>query len=301
MGKAINVSGGTLTAKDHAAINNAMANSNGIAETFGHKMNHRLDSVNKIAILDGFAMVQGRCYVIYPGDEESLTIKNGSQGMERHDLIVLEFNNSLEELKIKILNGTENPSNPVDPTLTQDDTLSGGNIYQMPLYRIVVNGLSVSVEDLREYLKVGGGLEYTDLEPVDITVSQWIDIVYPVGSIYLSADSTNPAQKFMGTTWQLVGSKLAVRENVIGNGKTLGITDGTKYGNLGLNWNNNNKGDLFWSTKYGENVNSSTQGSATDSYTGNLGVPTKSQLGTNLENSGLIVDTETIYSWKRTA
>lgn len=155
MGKAINVAGGTLTAKDHAVINHCLKdNSIGIGAGFGNEMAHRLDSVNEIAILDGFAMIQGRCYVIYPGDEEKLIVKSGSQGMKRHDLIVIEFDNALEKMDLKVLEGIES-SDPVDPEITQDDTLGGGNLYQMPLYRILVDGLNVEVEDIREYIGIG--------------------------------------------------------------------------------------------------------------------------------------------------
>lgn len=152
MGKAINIAGGTLTAKDHAVINHCLKdNSIGIGAGFGNEMAHRLDSVNEIAILDGFAMVQGRCYVIYPGDEEKLVIRSGSQGARRHDLVVLEFDNALEQMDLKVLEGEES-SDPVDPEVIQDDTLGGGNLYQMPMYRILVDGLSVEIEDLREYM-----------------------------------------------------------------------------------------------------------------------------------------------------
>lgn len=152
MGKAINIAGGTLTAKDHAVINHCIKdNSIGIGAGFGNEMAHRLDSVNELTILDGFAMIQGRCYVIYPGDEETLIIRSGSQGMKRHDLVVLEFDNALEKLELKVLEGVES-SDPVDPEITQDDTLGGGNLYQMPLYRVVVDGLNVTIEDMREYM-----------------------------------------------------------------------------------------------------------------------------------------------------
>lgn len=152
MGKAINIAGGTLTAKDHAVINHCIKdNSIGIGAGFGNEMAHRLDSVNELTILDGFAMIQGRCYVIYPGDEETLIIRSGSQGMKRHDLVVLEFDNALEKLELKVLEGVES-SDPTDPEIIQDDTLGGGNLYQMPLYRVLVDGLNVEVEDIREYM-----------------------------------------------------------------------------------------------------------------------------------------------------
>lgn len=65
--------------------------------------------------------------------------------------------------------------------------------------------------------------------------------VYPVGSLYFGTQSTCPlAAVISGSTWEKVGSSLITSVNtsvpVKGNGKTIGLTNGTT--NAGLTVNN---------------------------------------------------------------
>lgn len=210
MGKAINIAGGTLTAKDHAVINHCIKdNSIGIASGFGNEMAYRLDSVNELAILDGFAMVQGRCYVIYPGDEEVLTISSGSQGARRHDLVVMEFDNSLESMTLKVLEGTES-SNPEDPELIQDNTLGGGNLYQMPMYRVVIDGLNVTVEDIRNFL---GGAVGKNID-LDITTFTTPKIEFKIED----GEEDNTIKLSNGVTFEGLGGTCIDMSRVIDEG-----------------------------------------------------------------------------------
>ena len=86
---------------------------------------------------------------------ESLTIENGTQNQKRYDLIVYEISkqDNQETLSLKVIKGTPSATNPVDPTLTQQDTLSSGTIFQLPLYRVKLNGINIEgVDDLRTYI-----------------------------------------------------------------------------------------------------------------------------------------------------
>lgn len=121
-------------------------------------------------------------------------------------------------------------------------------------------------------------------------------IAYPIGSVYFSVNDINPSTILGGGTWELIGSKLAVRENVVGNGITLGLTNGSDTGGLTVNNSGLRAGSGFLGANLGRY---GVPGSLPNDHS--LGVPTKAKLGNNPEYSGLIVDTETIYSWKRTA
>ena len=58
-----------------------------------------------------------------------------------------------ETLSLKVIKGTPVASNPVDPTLTQQDTLSSVTTFQLPLYRVKLNGINIEgVDDLRTYI-----------------------------------------------------------------------------------------------------------------------------------------------------
>lgn len=136
---------------------------------------------------------------------------------------------------------------------------------------------------------------------IDLGTVVTLQQVYPVGSVYFSVSNTNPATTFGFGTWELIGSKLAISENVFGNGKGFALTEGSNVYPLGFNYSR---------TQYAVGPAWASVGSAngTTTDTGNIfnnqkvvGSPTKAQLGANPQNSGLIVDTETIYSWKRTA
>ena len=125
-------------------------------------------------------------------------------------------------------------------------------------------------------------------------------IAYPIGSVYFSVNDTNPSTILGGGTWELIGSKLAVRENVTGNGYSLALNSGN--GNFGTFLNDSGMlQDHYIGTAgklIGDNGVSGTASPATNKF---VGVPIAEQLVEHPEYSGLIVDTETIYSWKRVA
>lgn len=152
MGKAINIANSNVSAKDDAFIYNAaFFKKNGVYK-WGNNLGYELETNNKINIKDGMAVVNGRVYVIYSGTTDSLNIATGSQNTNRKDLVVLEFDATNETLRTLVVQGTPSEA-AVDPALVQQDTLRGGSKYQLPLYRININGISVSrVDDLRTYI-----------------------------------------------------------------------------------------------------------------------------------------------------
>jgi len=67
-------------------------------------------------------------------------------GSYRKDLVVAEFTRGggdvADQFVFKVIRGTEaaTESEAVDPTLTQDDLISGGSLRQEALYRLNING-----------------------------------------------------------------------------------------------------------------------------------------------------------------
>lgn len=95
----------------------------------------------------------------------------------------------------------------------QDDNINGsGSSRDLLLYIITtgVNGV-ISVQDKRNILEKGG-----------VVKSELIDIVYPIGSIYMSAVATSPATLFGGSWTQLKDRFLLGAGDTYTNGDTGG-------------------------------------------------------------------------------
>lgn len=78
-------------------------------------------------------------------------------------------------------------------------------------------------------------------KPDTILAPQLLDIIFPRGSYYLSEEDSCPLADCMdGCQWEKVGTSLVsgTEAAVVGNGMTLGLTDGTK--NFGLRSNSSN-------------------------------------------------------------
>ena len=108
----------------------------------------------------------------------------------------------------------------------------------------------------------------------------------------LSTQASVQAIYGSNTTWQLISSVSLASENIVGNGYTLGLTEGTALGGMRA------RGDNAAPSLYGEPVGSTN---ITGTMNGSVGIPTKSQLGNTPQYSGIIADTVQVYSWERTA
>lgn len=120
-----------------------------ILET-GSQMSASIVTNNEIDIADGALVMQGCQGVIQLGTFDAMTIANGSQGMLRHDLIVAEYKktNSVESMTLKVIKGTASASNPSDPSYTSGNIQNGDSQVQVPIYRVVLDGISVSSVEL---------------------------------------------------------------------------------------------------------------------------------------------------------
>ena len=91
-------------------------------------------------------------------------------------------------------------------------------------------------------------------KPDTILAPQLLDIIFPIGSYYLSEEDSCPLADWMeGCQWDKVGTSLVsgTEAPVVGNGMTLGLTNGTNNGGLldksvasGLTWTTSSYGTL---------------------------------------------------------
>ena len=137
-----------VTAVDHAAFNAALIGTGQFVLDKGNALQAQVITNNKIRILDGELMMQGRFVRLDPGAYVDLTIESGASGTKRNDLIVARYTksttNGVEEVSLAVIKGTGRSSNPVDPSYTQGDITNGeASKNEFPLWRIRLDGLNV--------------------------------------------------------------------------------------------------------------------------------------------------------------
>ena len=101
-------------------------------------------SANKVTIGTGELVMQGRH--VSQGTPEDLIVTNGSQGQKRNDLIVCRYakgSQSVESAELVVVRGTPTTGTPTDPAVNTTSPLDGGTTYDMPLYRIPLDGITI--------------------------------------------------------------------------------------------------------------------------------------------------------------
>ena len=101
-------------------------------------------SANKVTIGTGELVMQGRH--VSQGTPEDLIVTNGSQGQKRNDLIVCRYtkgSQSVESAELVVVRGTPTTGTPTDPTLNTTSPLDGGTTYDMALYRVPLDGITI--------------------------------------------------------------------------------------------------------------------------------------------------------------
>ena len=137
-----------VTAADHGAFHTALFGSGQFVLNTGNKLAASSPSNNTVRILDGDLLMQGRHVRLNEGTHVDLTIESGAQGYYRNDLVVARYTRNestgVEEVNLVVIKGTAAASNPADPEYTSGDLITDhATVNDMPLYRVVLNGLAV--------------------------------------------------------------------------------------------------------------------------------------------------------------
>ena len=132
---------------------------------------------NSIRIFDGVYCIQGRRDVIPANGYTDVTIANGSQSMNRNDIIVRRYrkdeSSEIETTEYAVIKGTPSSGTAVDPKVTIGDIRSGATLHEMALYRVKLTGLNITaVEPMFNILKNMATLqkEFTELNSKMIPV-----------------------------------------------------------------------------------------------------------------------------------
>lgn len=140
-----------VTAEQDRDVNEGIFDTGSFVLKTGSQLAAELVSNNEIKIRDGVLVIQGCTAVIKKNTYDPVTIANGSQGMKRIDLIVARYNKNeetkIEEVMLKVIQGTPNASTAAVPTYKMGDIQSGDLVADMPLYKVTLDGLNVTSVD----------------------------------------------------------------------------------------------------------------------------------------------------------
>lgn len=118
----------------------------------GNQLAPVVQSSNKIQIKDGALMFQGALFSVKVGTVDEVTIANGSQGMQRKDLIVARYTydagENVESAAWAVIQGTPAASNPVTPEHTEGDIQAGDTTVECPVLIVTLDGINITGVEL---------------------------------------------------------------------------------------------------------------------------------------------------------
>ena len=154
-----------VTSIQDRALNQGLAGINAYILDTGEKLDIDIQTSNEIHIKDGALMVQGCLSAIEPGTYDTVTFLNGSQGMQRKDLVVCRYTydaeQQVEKTEWAVIQGTPAASNPAVPSITNTgDIQSLDPIVDTGIFVATFDGVNlISVEPCVPTLKSASELE----------------------------------------------------------------------------------------------------------------------------------------------
>lgn len=152
----------------------------------GQKMAAMLVDSNTVRIGDGEALVQGRRIHNDPGMYDDFIIPNGSQGTTHWYIIgyLLHTDSSTGQ---EVADTFVQQMSSATETITEDVLRDGAAQAYISMYRITQTNVSLTnVEALYDET---------------YSLRNMIEVIYPVGSIYMSVNPVNPGTWIQNTTW----------------------------------------------------------------------------------------------------
>lgn len=151
-----------IYAEDDAAIYQSLFGEDGVSSV-GQACKATVLSNNKVRIADGVICVGGHFARIPYGDYIDCEIENGQSGKNRNDIIVARFETTgtggIDTYTCEVKKDTAG-STATDPEIVQEDLYKAGKVRELPLYRVKIEGLSITaVEQLFTLRKTNEELE----------------------------------------------------------------------------------------------------------------------------------------------
>lgn len=131
---------------DDGAFNIGIFGQNQFVFPIGEQFGYEIISNNLIKIKSGELVNHGRHINIPVNNYDEVTIENGLQGVKRHDIIVMRYiknpDTSVESASVAVVKGSSS-ANPSDPVVTRGNIYEGALFSDMPLYRVILDGLNI--------------------------------------------------------------------------------------------------------------------------------------------------------------
>ena len=128
--------------------------------TSGENLKPELSSNNLMKIRSGMMAHHGCISCVDIGTYDEVTLKNGSQGMKRIDLIVNRYTRNaeteVENCSWKVIQGTPVASNPAVPAYTSGNLQDGDLVDDCPAFEVHYDGINVT--EVKSLLSVTDGL-----------------------------------------------------------------------------------------------------------------------------------------------
>ena len=214
-----------IYAEDDASIYLSMFGGDGVS-TNGQSCKATVLSNNKVRIADGIICVGGHFARIPYGDYIDCEIENGQSGKKRNDIIVARFETTgtggIDTYTCEVKKGTAG-STATDPEIVQEDLYKAGKVRELPLYRVKIEGLSITaVEQLFTLRKTNEELEK---ELAELNSKMMADVQFkpfsitgnPVGSNSYVITSLTSLKKIFGDAVTVTNSGAIVMN---GDGNT---------------------------------------------------------------------------------
>ena len=209
---------GHVTSSDAGRFNAGICGNEAYIMQTGEQMAYTLVSNNEITIGSGDLVNQGRHFSIPQNSSETLMIENGSQGKARYDAVVVRYSKDtstgVESASMYIAKGMEvdSTTTPSKPEVTHGSIFNGEITDDVVIYYIKIQELNV--------IKVERAV------PIMNSLSSIVNAIYPVGSIYMSYNSTDPGVLFGGTWARINGCFLlaSTKSGDVGGSRYIELT-----------------------------------------------------------------------------
>ena len=134
-----------IYAYDQALINNALTGGDAVHEMFDNLLATKVSN-NIVTISPGVFSIQGHFANVVYGTTEPMTIENGTAGQKRNDLICAKFKRTVDtdEISLVVVKGSNHATTPVDPTIVQQNLLTGGTERLVALWRVSLDGINIA-------------------------------------------------------------------------------------------------------------------------------------------------------------